>query len=57
MKPAHDPEVFRARLLALRREDPLAKAAAERLETPFVAHAQLGRRLAFGRTKTFGRLR
>jgi transposase len=43
LKPAFDPEVFRARFLALRRADRLAEAETERLEALFVAHAELAR--------------
>jgi len=43
VKPAFDPEVFRARFLALRRADRLAEAETERLEALFVAHAELAR--------------
>lgn len=41
--PAFDPEVFRARFLALRRADRLAEAETERLEAIFAAHAELAR--------------
>jgi transposase len=41
--PAFDPEVFRARFLALRRADRLAEAEAARLEALFAVHAELAR--------------
>jgi transposase len=43
VKPAFDPEVFRARFLALRRADRLVEAELERLDALFVAHAELAR--------------
>ncbi len=43
VKPAFDPEVFRARFLALRRADRLAEAETERLQALFAAHAELAR--------------
>jgi len=41
--PAFDPEVFRARFLALRRADRLGEAEHERLQAVFAAHAELAR--------------
>jgi transposase len=43
VRPAFDPEVFRARFLALRRADRLEEAETARLEALFAAHAELAR--------------
>ena len=43
VKPAFDPQVFRARFLALKRADRLDDAEHERLKAIFAAHAELAR--------------